>query len=148
MKQILFYLAILFSTTVFSQDLDTAKVRNFTLRAQDWAYAFGGVGVQIGDTVMTDFIAHLQTKIRAIASPTWNTNVTVDQIPLTLVQKLYLKYYNAPASDVTILGTNIGDKLQAIPEPLFAAWRSEMNAYLNTRFTDRREQGRRFLIGQ
>lgn len=152
MKKALFILlllpAIAFSQTGDPTNIDTAKVRNFTLRAQDWAYAIAFAQISVTDTATMDFISHLQSKIRAASNATWNTNITVDSMPLRAAQGMYNIYYSSRVSNITLLGSNIGDQLQAIAHPLFVAWRTARNQELTQQFTDLREAGRRFLIGK
>lgn len=108
MKKLILVIAIFFSITASSQNLDTVSV-SLTLRAQDWAWGIGKFGAG-GDSASIAKVRQIRAALVAANPANWNTNVTVNNVPGRVLIFLYNSFVQAPFSEVLQMGNNTAER--------------------------------------
>lgn len=108
MKKLFIIAALLFSTNIHSQNLDTVNV-SLTLRAQDWSWAVGRVGSGT-DSVTRARVRQIRTAIVAANPATWTTNVTINNVPGSVVMAIYNTFIHAGFGEIINMGSNTAER--------------------------------------
>lgn len=122
MKKILLIIAIVFSLNSFSQSIDTVTISSVQLMAKNWVWAVGKYG-EGTDSVSRVRIRQIRTAIKAINPATWETNVTINNVPGSVVIYIYQAFMYAASGEVLAMGNtqaeryNIYTVIRAINNP-------------------------------
>lgn len=108
MKKLLIIIAILFSVSSYSQNLDTVSV-SLTLRAQDWAWAVGKFGTG-NDSTSRARIRAVRNAIQAANPQTWQTSVTINNVPGNVVMWIYSSFMHASFGEMLAMGNNTAER--------------------------------------
>jgi hypothetical protein len=143
MKRLIFIVAVAFSLSAKSQNLDTVLVRNLTLQAQDWAWLVGKYGVPT-DSVNLVAFRRIRAKVQQSIPPTWTTNVTIDSLPGKVVVSMYEMTQRADAGEVVNRYTAIKNAISS--KVNLSYWIGFIDARVSSEFDRKRDIGKNILI--
>lgn len=120
---------------------------NVTFNAYSWA-VMGGI-YQGSDSIGFRFERKLKAAVLA-ASPivNYNTNITVDTVPNSVIIWIYHKYKYSPADWQTAMGTSIPTVIGAMTNPQIVAERNTINANVTAEILALRNTGKNKYIDQ
>lgn len=139
------------SLDAIAQSIDTVTISSLTLRIQDWAWGIGRYGDGT-DSASRVRIRQLRDAIRAVSNPTYNTNVTLTNVPGRVVLYIYEAYCNAPFSEVFAMGnntaerTNIFTTIKSVNNSALQYFIGVIDANGNNLFLNTRNHGRSILL--
>lgn len=150
MRKLLIIISVLFSVNSYSQNLDTVSV-SLTLRAQDWAWGIGKYGTG-GDSTSRARIRQIRTAMVAANPATWQTNVTINNVPGTVVMWIYNHFLYAGFGEVLAMGnttaerTTIYNNIRAINNGVLQYYIGTVDATANTNYIKTRQDGKTILL--
>lgn len=150
MRKILIIIAVLFSVNSYSQNIDTVSV-SLTLRAQDWAWAVGKFG-QGTDSLSRARIRAVRTAMITANPQTWQTNVTINNVPGPVVMWIYNSFMHAGFGEMLAMGsttaerTTIYNNIRAINNGVLQYHIGTVDASMSTQYSNTRQDGKTILL--
>lgn len=146
-KLILILTATVLSNFVNAQTLDTVRVRNLTLQAQDWAWLVGKHSSSINkDSTTAAAFRKIRSTVQAVQSPQWTTNITIDSIPGYIVLAFYQTAKQANAGEIVSRYMAIVNAISA--KTVLAYWIGRQDEAMSQDFIRAREMGKNILLDQ
>lgn len=143
MKKIIFCIAFFFM--VLNAICQTYQT-NVTFNAYSWA-VMGGL-YQGSDSIGWKFERRLNAAVDATTIVNYNTNVTVDTVPNTVIMWIYEKYKEMPGDWQTAMGTSIPTVIGAMTNPEIVTERTLINNRINSGILALRTRGKNKYIDQ
>jgi hypothetical protein len=149
MKKIIAIALLLISINSYSQRVDTVNV-SLTLRAQDWAWGIGRIGVGADSATRTKIRA-IRDAVRTANPATWSTNVTVT-VNGAVIMFLYKEWISCPAGVLLNMGNNqteratIYTNVRAINNSALQYFIGVIDANAANQYTSERNTGKSILI--
>lgn len=150
MKKLFILFTLFISVTLSAQNIDTVSA-NLTLRAQDWAWLVGSIGTG-GDSTEKARIRQLRTAMIAQAPATWNTNVTINNVPGRILLLMYHTFISADFGEMMAMGTTNGERttiytnIRAINNSALQYYIGVMDSNKSNDFINRRQNGKYILL--
>lgn len=142
MKSVItFFIAFFIGTIVNAQNLDTIRVRNFTVQAQDFAWFVGKTTFK--DSTEINAFYRIRAAVRAIPNIQWTTNVTVDSLPGKLIWSFY-KMAVTNAGEIVSRYTAITTAISA--KTVMSYWLGLTDGVRANDYNNARNQGKYQLI--
>lgn len=134
MKKLLLLLVIALPLSVFAQNIDTAFVRNFSMKGKEWMYAIGAIK-SYPDSLYNKRFKKLSDKVAvAISAVPGNRSVkleadiVIDTVYMNFAHDFWKVFVQMPYFYVqTTMGTNAATKLNQINHPLFTNFKLVYN---------------------
>ncbi len=143
MKILITFITVVLPFAAMCQgNLDTIRVRNLTLQAQDWAWFAGGVSGN--DSLSVISLNIIRRKVQAAIPPNWTTNITIDSLPGRTVIALYQMTLTAPAAEIESRYSAIKSAIAAKTQVSY--WVGLLDGATGGDFTRRRTLGKNKLI--
>lgn len=98
-KILLFVFGISFTSIVHAQLLDTIRIRNLTLPAENVAWIIGKLG-EGTDSTEKDAFRRVRQAVQAANPPSWQTPITIDSLPGAIVFEMYKAAKSANAGEI------------------------------------------------
>ncbi len=145
MKKIILAICLLVSVQSFSQgNIDTVNVASLTLKAGDWAYLVSYADGR--DSTTLSFVRKLRTAAQALQNPTWNTDMTVTNIPGNIVLRMYGIMISEPYGMAASIGNNIYTKIMAINNATLSYHIGLIDASFPNQYKNKRNIGKNMLL--
>lgn len=141
-------IALLFSFSASAQTgLDTIRVRNLSLQAQDWAWLVGkNAGAINNDSSTVAAFRRIRSAVQAVQNPTWTTNINIDSIPGRVVLAFYQTAKQSNAGEIVSRYTAITNAIAA--KTVLAYWIGRIDEAVSGDYTRFRDIGKNILIDQ
>jgi hypothetical protein len=144
MKLLIF---LLFPCIVSAQNLDTVRVRNLSLQAQDWAWLVGkNISSINSDSATIKAFRHIREAVQAVQSPQWTTAINIDSIPGRIVMAFYSTAKTSNAGEIVSRYTAITNAISA--KAVLAYWIGRVDESVSSDYIRAREAGKNVLIDQ
>lgn len=133
-----------------AQSLDTVSV-SLTLRSQDWAWAVGKLGAG-NDSTERVKIRSMRDAIRTANPATWQTNVTLSNIPGRIVMWIYNSFVTAPFDEMMAMGNTNAERItiytniRAINNSAVQLYIGIIDTALANQFIESRKRGKEILL--
>jgi hypothetical protein len=149
MKKIIAIALVLVSLSSYSQNLDTVNV-SLTLRAQDWSWGIGRLGVGT-DSATRAKVRAIRDAVRLANPQNWTTNVTIT-VNGSVIIYLYKQWISCPAGVMLNMGSNQAERatiytnIRAISNSALQYYIGVIDANASNQFTQERNSGKSILI--
>lgn len=146
MKQLIFLLLI--SGSINAQtSIDTIRVRNLSLQAQDWAWLVGkNISSINSDSTTIVAFRKIRAAVQAVQSPTWTTAINIDSIPGRIVMSFYSTAKTSNAGEVVSRYTAITNAIAA--KVVLAYWIGRVDEAVSSDYIRARDAGKNILLDQ
>lgn len=146
MKKINLFLAALSVSAVMSaQNLDTVRVRNLTMQAQNISWAVGKLGTGTDSISAYDF-RKIRSVIQANVPPSWTTNVTIDSLHGRTVLAIYQLVKTSNAGEIASVYAAMVNEISSKTNLLY--WIGLIDGAINSDYTRSRDLGKIRLLDQ
>lgn len=149
MKKIIVFALLLISFNSFSQRVDTVNV-SVTLRAQDWAWGVGRLGIG-SDSATRTKVRAIRNAIRLANPASWTTPVSIT-VNGTILLSLYKDWISCPAGVMLNMGNNQAERaiiyttIRAINNSALQYFIGVIDANAANIYTSERATGKQILI--
>lgn len=138
---------LLLPCIVSAQNLDTVRVRNLSLQAQDWAYLVGkNAGSINSDSATVAAFRKIRAAVQAVQNPTWTTSINIDSIPGRVVMAFYQTAKTSNAGEVVSRYMAITNAISA--KVVLAYWIGRVDEAVSGDYNRFRDAGKNILIDQ
>lgn len=138
MKRLLIIFLSAISISAEAQNLDTLKIRPFSLRAKDWGFVAGFASEHITDTLYADFYDIIKAYGRSNPSTPPNTLVSFDSVPAKIILNAYKEWKQTWVDEVETNANRLSVRVEAISNILITGeitrWRAQILDIYNARW--------------
>lgn len=145
-KLILILTLFVLTNTVNSQTLDTVRVRNLTLQAQDWAWLIGKNASSRTDSLTDKVFRKIRDAAQSAQNATWTTNINIDSLPGKIVMDFYKTAKTSNAGEIVNRYTAITTAIAA--KTVLAYWIGRVDEAVSSDYIRAREFGKTILLDQ
>ena len=143
----LIIIAVLLPLFASAQNLDTVRVRNLSLQAQDWAWLIGKHSSSINaDSLTVSSFRKIRTAVQAVPNPQWTTNINIDSIPGYIVVAFYQTAKTANSGEIVSRYTAITNAIAA--KAVLAYWIGRVDEAVTGDYNRTRDKGKNILLDQ
>jgi hypothetical protein len=141
----LLIIGLLFSFSLSAQTLDTVRVRNLSLQAQDWAWLVGKLSGQINrDSLSIVAFRKIRQAAQNAGQVQWTTNVNIDSLPGSVVVAFYQTAKTAAAGEIVNRYTAITGAISA--KAVLSYWVGLLDGVIGSDFTRYRDLGKNIIL--
>lgn len=147
MKKLVLIITTIFSLSASAQNIDTIRVRDLSLQAQDWAWLVGKNASSINtDSSTVAAFRKIRTALQAVQNPQWTTVVNIDSIPGKIVLAFYQTAKTSNAGEIVNRYTAITNAIAA--KTVLAYWVGRIDEAVNGDYIRARDKGKNILLDQ
>jgi len=138
MKKILSLLLVIISINSFSQNIDTVRVRNLNLRAEEWYWLKAQWNPK--DSLEKNTWKKMRNKLVADSPATNTTMVTIDSIPGKVALFFYQVFLFNTKGETSLLPNNISNNIKGYAP--MTPFTNTVDAQFTAMFQNNRQNGK------